>query len=453
MLETLREYAQARLAESTDDHSLSSRHGDWFLRLAEQGEKESTSAEQAKWLDLLEREHENLRLAMEWHQAQNDIESCLRMAAALSWFWVSHGHLTEGRRSLANLLGRTEGLPVSTLVRAKSLYGAGRLAWRLLEDERAGVLLEESLDLFKSIDDEAGVAAALGELASVVGRAGDHGLASSYYEEALTLNRALGDTAGIASALTNLGVVARRRHDYESARNLVEEGLSLWRECGDTRGIAMALHKLGKIACEQEDYAKAYACSRESIGLLRQIGDKWALLWPLNQLGFLVRLKGDHPQARALLGESLTIARELGIRDAMADALRELGVIAWGEGEHQAARALLRESISLLRDIGTEGTRPSIWRCLEALAAVAWAAKTPEKATRAVRLLGAATALREAVGTTSPSRTLSDLPDSEGILAETRVTLGEAAFEHAWTAGRAMTLEQAVAFALQEDSA
>ncbi|MBI1743115.1 hypothetical protein HYR54_08625 [Candidatus Acetothermia bacterium] len=97
LLETVRQYAQEKLESRGEMESYRQAHGQYFLKLAVEAEPHLRGAEQAHWLNRLEREHENLRGALEWALGGRRGEEGLQLAGAMGRFWWIHGHLTEGR--------------------------------------------------------------------------------------------------------------------------------------------------------------------------------------------------------------------------------------------------------------------------------------------------------------------------------------------------------------------
>jgi len=144
-------------------------------------------------------------------------------------------------------------------------------------------------------------------------------------------------------------------------------------------------------------------------------------------------LQGDVARARSLVEESQVLFKEAGGRGRMAEVFAVQGLISLGEGDYPAARALLEESFKLSLELDNKWT---IAWCLEGLAAVAAAQEEP---VRAVRFMGAAQALREAIGT--PLFSLSQAMH-ELTFTSTRTQLGEQPFDAAWAEGRTMTPEQ-----------
>ena len=216
-----------------------------------------------------------------------------------------------------------------------------------------------------------------------------------------TLSR---DTAGSrtparARALHGAGILASEQGDYAAAHALYEESLALSRELGDTYTIAHLLNNLGNVAAKQDDYATARALYEESLAIRREIGDRQGMVYSLINLGSAAKDHGDYAAAYDLCGEGLTISKELGDKQGIGFALMELADVAAGQGQ----------------------------------------------TARAARLWAAAEALRAAIDSPLPSYMQAGY---DRKTAAARVSLGEAAYERAWEVGRAMTVEEAIAYAL-----
>jgi predicted ATPase/DNA-binding CsgD family transcriptional regulator len=394
MLETIREYARQKLAESGNEEDLRRAHSTHYLALAESAEQELTRPNQALWLKRLESEHGNLRAALRSSLEVGSGETALRLASALWAFWLARGHLGEGRRWLEEALAT--GDRSQATIRAKAMNGAGVLADYQGDYAPAEALYTESLALYRRAGDERGVASALCGLAHVARTRGDYAFAQSTFEEALEIFRRLGDRQGVARTLGRLGLAVWFAGDDERFHMLAEKSLAAFRELEDVEGIGLALLHLGLVALSQ----------------------------------------GDPERARPLLEESLAICRELGDRRTIAKAVCFLGDAASGRRDHAAARTLYEESLSLSIELGDRFLSAI---SLEGLARTAAATGQPEAA---AKLLGAADTLRDATGAT---RSAYWQGLYECLVAETRPRLGDDAFERAWEAGRTLTPERAPA--------
>ncbi|MGI8550107.1 MAG: tetratricopeptide repeat protein [Dehalococcoidia bacterium] len=438
LLEPLRQYAAEHMQESGMAPVVRQAHATYYLDLVEETVPGLFGPEQVIRLELLEREHENLRAAMGWSLKSSEWDLLLRLAGALWRFWYLHGHLTEGRSWLEHALQSSPtALPRS---RALALVGAGILAWLLGDVEDTVVLHEQALQLCRAICDRRGQATALNMLGLVARLRRDYELATTCCTEALALSSQVEDTWSKAFSLYLLGEVAYFQGDAARPIPLWEESLSLFRGCGDRWGIAFSLVNLGNAARYRGDYDQASARFGESLELSRQLGNNAGIAYALFNLGEVARDRGDDEHATKLCEQSLHLQRMLADLPAVARSLNSQAGAELHLGNIERAAALSRESLQLAQHLHDD--RVLAW-CLEGAAELASARHQPECA---ARLHGAATALRDLIGAVLPSARRAD---SEALRKRLRAALGEARFSRAWTIGRALPLEQAIAVAMQ----
>ncbi len=261
------------------------------------------------------------------------------------------------------------------------------------------------------------------------------------------LERALLRGGGVAAdvrakALGYAGAMARLQGDYARAAVLGQESLDLFSKSEDKRGIAMALMQLGAVADYRGDPAEAKRLFGESLTQFREVGDKWGVSTSLNNLGEAARAAGDYDAARSLYEESLTIAQEAGHRGGVAIGLGNLGAVSLHQGNHMETARLMREALVLYKRLGDKRNIVAVLG--GGLGGAAVAEGKPE---RAARLLGAAEALGEAIGALSSS---ADRALHERQVGFVRDALSKDAFASAWAEGRAMTVEEAIEYALAE---
>jgi predicted ATPase/DNA-binding SARP family transcriptional activator/DNA-binding CsgD family transcriptional regulator len=433
-LETIRQYAAEKLELAGEADSLRRCHAGWCMTVSEAAVEAVKGPEQAKWFSLLETEHDNLRAALRWAIEVENAEVGLRTGGSLWRFWYAHGYVSEGRDTLERLLA----LPCDdreTEARGNALVGAGVLAWKLGDYQRATALLDQCLVLFHRLGHKRGMAMALGNLGTVASKQGNLSLAADLYEQSLTLRREIEDRWGIANALHSLAHIVQRQGGYERAIGLYEEALALARQLGDTWSVAAYLNNLGSALLDQGNLTRAALLYDEDLALFRQLGDTLSTAISIGSLGDIARRRGEFVRAQALYGEVLPLLRELGHRDGVAALLTSLGEISLRQGDSGTATAQVHESLVLYKELGDKA---GIVACLEMLGHIALIQKQAE---RAVPLWSAAHAIRDSLGI---SLAPADQAAHEDGLSAARSALGPAAFTRAWDTGHAATLEQAM---------
>ncbi len=398
MLETIREYAAEQLMLSGEAPRLRERHAAYFLALAQQAEPHLEGPRQALWLGRIEADLDNMRAALHHSCEGEDVASGLRLASLLLNFWIIRGHITEGRRWVERLLGRTGGSggDVAPLDRARALHVAGRLAYTQ----------------------------------------GDNGQALALFEEGLDLARRDGATDGVLVGLNDVGAVVSRLGEYARARHLYEEALALRRERGETRVIAQLLNNLATIAFSEGDYARGVASSEESLIVLRALNDWYSVATVLSNLGQARLDMGDLVEASAACDEGLPLARELQSSETIARFLALGGSISRQRGNHDQARRQLVEALALYRAVGV---RDEMWRTLEELASVAAAVGRLEGS---ALLLAAAAAIDDSL---AALRSPTERAAYERCVAAATAALGSGGFQAAWAHGLTLPLDDALA--------
>ena len=364
LLETIREYGLERLEESGEAAPARQAHALYYLDLAERAEPELKGPAQSLWLARLEREGDNLRAALSWARERGDALIGLRLAGALARFWLMHGHLTEGRRWLQDLLdaaGAANGAPAPSDARAKALAGAGSLAWAQGDATRAEMLHEESLRLYRIRGDARGTATALNHLAIVAQDQGDVERAIRLQEENLSLCRATGNTWGAGAALSNLGYALSVRGDLANAAHTLEDGLTALRSAGDTRGIAFTLERLGMVAHRRGGLGRAVTLYLESITIFEGIADRRSILSVLQNLAAVLSARGQ-PERAATFCAAAQAGRpafggptppiELAAHDSLVRDLRaalgdEAFAAAWAAGQALPLEQAIEEALAL----------------------------------------------------------------------------------------------------------
>jgi DNA-binding CsgD family transcriptional regulator/tetratricopeptide (TPR) repeat protein len=242
-----------------------------------------------------------------------------------------------------------------------------------------------------------------------------------------------------------MGGAAWVRGDYERARGLLEESLAFSRKVDDKAEIANALMFLALTMDSLGDLARAKEIYEEGIVLCREAGHIYRLTHFLMNLGYSLLLEGEYERGATLSEEAAALCREHGYKGRCQDALDNLGWAALLQGQHERARSYFEESLAISKELGDKLTPSS---SLEGMACLSAA---EGEASRAARLFGAAQALLEAVGAVAFEPTPEEEAWREPYLRAARSQLGEAAWGEALARGRAMTLEEAIEYALSEE--
>jgi predicted ATPase len=303
MLETIREFAQERLAASGEDAMLRLAHAAYFRALAEHGKPHLYGAGQRTWLRRLEAEHPNFRAALEALIASGDHEAHLRLVSNLGLFWFLHGHFAEGRAHLEQALAHASSPSPEC---AEALLGIGRLAEAQDDLVAAEAWLRQSEELARSLCLPAVLWQALFQCGGVAEDAGDDERAIPLWESALVVARQLNDPQAASVQLLHLSDAAYRRGDLELAERQGEEAVSAVRLVGDAFVLSLALGNIGQVALAHGDTSRALVAYQEALDLARGIDSDWAITNAL--AGFAaVAARDDHIAAAQLLGATDTM--------------------------------------------------------------------------------------------------------------------------------------------------
>lgn len=352
VLETVRQYGAERLLESGEADRVRSRHADHFIALAEEIDRlQQHSPAETAWLARLEADHDNVRAALEWCRA-HDAGRWLRLATAMGWFWVTRGHLAEGREWLEGALAMTS---LDPGLRARGLLWAARLAfWQ---------------------------------------------------------------------------------GDYEAALVACGQSLGLYRELGDDREAGWPLNLMGSTYMYQGRFAEAQSVLEE---VLAGRPSHEVRLEAMMALGELHLQQGRLAEARRLLEESRAAAAGPIGRVRVAPAELLLGIVGFFEGDLVRARTHLGASLEVFREMKNLYALAAV---LELCAGLATAEGQPE---RALRLCAAAAQIRSSTRARLPEHWRQVL--ERAVVGPAREAAGPRA-DAAWAEGRAMTLEEALAYA------
>jgi predicted ATPase/class 3 adenylate cyclase len=310
MLETIREYALERLEQSGEADALRARHAEHFLALAESTCSKLGGRDEAKLLNRMEADHDNLRSAFAWSIANDRLGFAASLAAALWRFWHEHTHFTEGRAALNEVLARRAELTAG--VKAEVLMGSALLSRDQGALEESEALYEELIHTCRLYGDETRLASALGGLGVLAVYRGEFDRAAELLEQSLERRRMHGDKRSIANALNDLGIVEVERDHLDRAGELFAECLAIQRRLGSTQGLAFVLHSSACLALRQGRTDESAASFREGLRYFVEIGDQMGAAHCIEGLGSVAAANEDVERAAKLWGAGEALRAAIG---------------------------------------------------------------------------------------------------------------------------------------------
>ncbi|MGH3154119.1 MAG: ATP-binding protein [Streptosporangiaceae bacterium] len=326
MLQTVREYALARLAETGERETVRRRHLAHYLAVALTAAAELGGPRQAALLDQLEAAYPNMRAALDfaYHQGEHD-DGCLgdglRLAAALSTLWQRRRSLAEGIFQLDRLLALDDERqhPAGPRVRASAVLGLCALACFQGDHRRTAELAWQAIGLCEPVADHLGLARAHRFLGEAVLASGDGAGADPHFRSQLAEASKAGHLSGQADAYNMLGQAARHQGEFRRARSLLWQGLKFFRLAGDVDGISVILSSLGEVA---RDAGQADPARRLFTAALRRhaaLGNKRQMAFELGGLAAAAGLLRSGREALVFLGAAQALQEETGSPPAPAE--------------------------------------------------------------------------------------------------------------------------------------
>ena len=406
MLETIRQYARDKLIEAGEAASLRDRHLDYFLQFLEEAETGLRSGEAFKWFDRLEADYDNIRAATEWGQEQRPLDTLLLVGNIIFYWTFRADDRLQALHWLNELITKVKnGLPLDGTIpqRVMSAVARGQII--------AGLLL---MGL------------------------GDTPAASVALEDAIALERELGNRFWLGFALGMRASQAITVGDVAVAQAAAEESLALMRELEDKRWLLVSMPVLAGIEYRLGNEAKADQLRQEISRVLDKV-DHPLFMPSFLGLGLQARIERRFADAQAYFRKGFEIAQRLRSKLFVVVMESELAHVARESGDLQGAKDAYRRLIWKWKDFGQNAAVAHQLECF------AFIARQEGEAERAVRLLGAAEALREAIRV--PMRS-DERIEYEKERASLRDQMDAAAFTAAWAEGRDIDLEQAISFAV-----
>ena len=435
LLETIRQYAQERLTAAEEAETYQGKHLIYFLSFAETAEHALKGKDQSIWLERLAREIDNIRTALDWAQ-QTNIEAGIRLIFALSWWLIQvQGNIREMDGRLTRLLDQS--VVVEPIIKAHTLWMQGMFKFEFTEYNTSMLLLQESLVLYRQLENSLGMVRTLRRLGRMEWHMGQVEQSQQLILESLTLARSLAYKSEIAAGLLAL---ADRKIDYEQALIYLQESESLFREVGDLIGLARTLTTLGQLAMWQGDLELARPNLEESISIQESL-DLRETPWILTVLGMLYVHLGDFLSAQTSLENAILICEQTDNLGAKDWAFVFGGYAFLRSGRLTKAKQIFSKSYQNFKKINVY---TGIVYSLEGLASLAVQHAQAEKG---VRLFAWADAWRRKINDPRPPIEQVDVDRDIALILK---MIDEETYATAYADGAAMTLEQISAYALAD---
>lgn len=474
MLETIRHYASEKLVETGESDGLRDRHMEYFLELVETAAPHLVRPEQLEWLARLDEDLENLRLVLEWSLSNALTLSSLRLCSALGTFWVVRCYWKEGSRWLESALAQPlqNASIEERIARARALntdaelasylydltrmevstkasldlcdqemyahdlaiarFYAGQVSQRSGQNERARLLLEQSLAEFRERGDLYWEARTYSLLAQILVETGSESRLEGNVLS-LELARKAGERLHLAQVLYDQAVWAWNGHQIERAETYLRECEILREQLRYRDG--WSLYRQAVVAHFNKDYQQAKMMFTEVKDQGQFLGNKRLHTFALVNLGTLARDEGDFEAAQSYIEEALTVAQEIGSKHFVMFRLALLAEIQFLQGNLVAAKLNLQRCMSIAKEL-TDG-RDAIGLTL-LISSNFLLDLLPHVA---VQLYGAACAHVEMVG---GSQDRFFLRESDRFIAKAHKVLDEVSFESAFAKGQTLSLDEAL---------
>ncbi|QBS46374.1 BTAD domain-containing putative transcriptional regulator [Nocardia sp. CS682] len=472
LLESVAAFSLDRLAEAGEFDAVHRAHHRYYLTLAEQAAPELHGADQQRWLRRLDAEAANLRAALAGFVRAGAADEALRLVSALAWHWLLRGRLTEARRWFDSALA----LGGSARQRASAL--AWRVGFTFQQGEFAdgAARRREIAAMYDTVDDPAGRTRADLFLAFSALESGDIPELEALVHQALPVCEQLGDRWAVAFGQVCLAKAAHSRADLTALEQHARAAARLFAEIDDRWGRLQAAEWLGGLAELTGDLPGATDIHTEALGLAQELELWGQVCTHLCWLGWIAMQHTEFDRAEVLAEQAVRIATEHGYAPGRLFASVVLAYTARRNGKPDVAEHILREILATAPADGEETPLfvpmlqvelgyllehhgdPSAALAMHlmaldgaqrieaprdttfALAALGSAAAALGEFDTAAQLLGAAHTVRADNGIPVLP---AERPDIDRPTAITRAALGETAFEAAFTAGSALTVQAA----------
>lgn len=274
MLQTIGEFGLQDLQARGEDTAFFDAHAACFLAFAERAEPGLRGADQMHWVQLIDADLGNIRTAIEWYRSRGDVDSALRLASAIGWYWSSPGHFHEGRDLYDRLLAMPAGGEL-TEIRAKALESAGDIEDWLMNLPKAQERYEEAAAICRQLGDVIRLASLTRGLGSIALGHDDYDRAAELFSEAIETSAAAGAGWIHAACINLLGSTHIARGNYDEAISLCMQATEEWRALGNPGHVIAGASTTAAAALAGGRFALARERAELTLTEADRLGDDW----------------------------------------------------------------------------------------------------------------------------------------------------------------------------------
>jgi len=440
MLETVRQYGANKLTEENETRNTSLSHAEFYASLAEDGDEGLRDQRQIESLDLLDTEHENIRSALGWSIDNNEADLAFRLVGAMGWFWFLRGHWLESRRWLAKALDLAS--DPSPRNRAKALIRAGGL--EIIRGNLIGTIekIEEAESIYEKTGDIKGLAWCKNLLGqSKTWKRDDFQFAGPILSEGIILFQSIHNEWGVAWSLRYSGHAIEFLGEYERGLATIKESYLSFRKLGDLWNASHSALFIGNAAFRHADLREAQLGYELCLENSEQVEDRVMEAHALLGLAKIKLKQHDEKQAEVMFLNAIEALQKIGDDHCSATAQRDLAQVKHQQGNFNQSFDLLTKS--LLTYVDLEFDEGKLWT-IEQFAALAIAMGLGD---RAARLLAIGSGH---LGESNVPLAPAFLEEHNKLVEAARELVGDHLYDRFFAEGAAMSLQEAIAYALEE---
>lgn len=353
MFETIKEFAEEVLSGKNDlKKQLYKKHSDYYITLSEEAEKHLTGKDLIHWLDVIESDISNIRAAIKRAEVTGDTEAALKYCASLWRFWIIRGNLSNDYKLVENILSMPYDDTLK-LLRAKVLNGIGTIVHELSDYKLSYPLIEESLKIYKELNDVKGILSTLVNLSWVSVHLGELDKAEKMCSEVFVLNQKVQDNRVYALVYNNLGWLNTMKGNFAESRNSYLKSLEMRIRVEDNRGIGFVKSNIGWVDTFMGNYEESEKNIVEAIEIIQNINDKQLLGWAYTNYGFLEFSRMNLDSAEEKLNEALRLMREVYNEWGITYESLLLGMVTYFKSKNTESFKIIEKSLSNFRKAGS----------------------------------------------------------------------------------------------------